>query len=137
MFTSVPLGTGYHWWRGDRCIEKYGELIIINGPLENLIAGNNYISNTEPIWVCITHGVGLVGLTLRSQQFADFLSLTSLPRLYHGGDHRTVRRSATSLLPLVYKHPSLVLLVLSIFLYVPRILSGYPLKSVDRRYPRR
>ncbi|CAI8023597.1 hypothetical protein GBAR_LOCUS13767, partial [Geodia barretti] len=86
--------------------------------------------------VCITRGVGLVPLTLRSQQFADFLSFTSLPRLYHGGDHRTVRRLAASLLPLVYEHPSLVLLVLSIVSYVLHILSGYPLQVGTDAIPR-
>ena len=75
-------------------------------------------------------------LTLRSQQFAEFLSFIYLPRLYHGGDHRTVRRLVASLLPLVNEHPSLVLLVLSIFLYILHVLSGYPLQVGTDAIPR-
>ena len=48
----------------------------------------------------------------------------------------TVRCLAASLLPLVYEHPSLVLLVLPIVSYVLHILSGYPLQVGTDSIPR-
>ena len=78
----------------------------------------------------------IVSNTIVGVTYAEVSAIRRISQPHLSSDHRTVRRLAASLLPLVNEHPSLVLLVLSIFLYILHVLSGYPLQVGTDAIPR-